>query len=221
MVLGGLFSHWVLAAAGVAVLLFLYVLKRPAVAKVLTAVGGALLAIRRLRADIDTDLGKLPDSLYLLFLIGGLVCVVVGLIGMIIPFQAIFHAIKEFIGSRLESPRFTCRPAKANELEELLTFGRSFFGDEIADINSIRKWHGKNPNLFCLVHEVSKSKGKKIAKLVGFFDVIPITKKAEKGLPIYTRPVTKRGLQLAKKHDFAPVNSRIGNDELLRIHKLN
>ena len=41
-----------------------------------------------------------------------------------------------------------------------------------------------------------------------------------KGLPVYARPVTKRGLQLLNKNGFVSVSSGTTSDELKRTYKL-
>jgi len=267
---------WAHAAAVGVLLLLLFVLRRPAAAKMLIALGGLLLAVRARRADIDSDLAKLPDGIYLLLLLGGLILATVGLIGIIFPFRAIYEAVRETLGRWVETPQFSCRPAQTAELEQALAFSQSFFGSATSDIDSIRKLHAKNSSMFYLVDELSESKGKKTSKLVGFFDLIPVTKNAasllddekldgprltaqhivkprgraaavyvagigakgfrarawilgklgerleryqDKGLSIYTRPATKRGLQLAERNGFTPVKSNTGKDKLLSIYK--
>jgi len=250
----------------------------------LITLGSAALAVFSARSQIDRVVVKtgrnVPDLLYLLLLLGGVIFTVIGIviITVVLPLHSMLNVIKTRVKRCWRSPRFACRPANSDELEDLLTFGRSFFGDDIADIDQIKEWHAKNPTLFYLVHKVSKSRGTKTERLVGFFDVIPVTKKAaslleeekvngttfrpehivkpngspaaiyvaavaargpraqvwvlskleayveksrNKGLHVYTRPVTERGLQLAKQYDFNPVSPGTDDDELLRIYKLN
>lgn len=128
MSLLGVIPFWLQVAAGAAFLLFLYVLRRPASAKVLLAIGGGLLAIRARRADIDSDLGKVPDWVYLVLLVGGVVFAVIGIIGLVVPLRQVVTSVKEFVADILEK-RFLCRAADSNELEKALVFSQSFFGD--------------------------------------------------------------------------------------------
>lgn len=157
-----------------ALLLLLYLFKRPAAAKAFVPVGVALLAVFGRKAEINQLVVELPDWAFSVMLFGGLSSILVGLTWMLVPFAV----IKEWATSLLEAPRFKCREAKLNDLERLHEFAKEFFGDVIATVESMRQWYRKNSQLFYLVHESTARAGKTTAVLVGFFELIPVTKGA-------------------------------------------
>lgn len=165
---------WLQALGVAALLLLLYVFRRPAAAKTFVPVGAALLAISARRTDLKQKGVELPDWVFFIAFLLGVCFVLVGLIGMVVPFTV----IKEWASSLVEAPRFKCRLARRNELEQLHQFAEEFFGDSIASVESMRQWHRKNPQLFYLVHESTVRGGKTTDLLVGFFDLIPLTKRA-------------------------------------------
>lgn len=76
---------------------------------------------------------------------------------------ALGHSIHDFV------------PASERDLPELLSLYRRYFGDDIPTLSVMRSWLNRSPRAFWLVLDRS-SRASSVAKLVGSFKLLPITR---------------------------------------------
>jgi hypothetical protein len=70
---------------------------------------------------------------------------------------------------------FECFPAAIQDLERLRELYTDFFGSDVPELSTMQSWHGRNPEIFYLLHRVTRPRpGHEKKDLVGSFKACPV-----------------------------------------------
>lgn len=73
---------------------------------------------------------------------------------------------------------YQCRPAKRNELQQVHDMAYAHFGSQVSSLPTMKKWHDKNPEIFCIIQKVSRGRFKESREIVGYYAILPINQAA-------------------------------------------
>src|SRR3982751_2260504 len=135
----------------------------------IVAVAGLLLAVVATRADINR-LIAVPDPVYLTLTIAGGVLGAAALLGLTILVA----------GSVVGRPKTwcECRAVSRRNVQPVFELMRHFFGDETPSITRMLQWQRQNKTVLTAVYLTQLTGGRKRARLVGVYKVIPLTAEA-------------------------------------------
>jgi hypothetical protein len=121
---------------------------------------GAVLTYSRI-LDISIGLGLLGLSLIAISLTARFITGTIDVIPVIIT----------------RSIGYETRRATYNDLTWIYDYAVTYFGETISPLDRMRKWYGKNGEVFWLISRVKSGGAKKQEQLSGYFCILPLNKR--------------------------------------------
>jgi hypothetical protein len=147
--------------------------KRAVVAGSLITVGLGFIGLLQAEPYLDRALPfSVPDWVYEALAVVGVVCVAVG--GMVWLFVTTKLPIRR--------KNYECYPAARDQLPLVHEIATRYFGDDVSTLETMNRWWVKNPEIFFLLARIYRGRQETNEEIVGYFCVVPLTKRAENRL---------------------------------------
>ena len=160
------------------------------------AVGGATLAMSRTGDLVRLIFPDCPQWPFLSLLGIGLVYGAGGLLLWLIIFLRTIY-------ERLD-PRYDCYRAKERDLKRIYDFCRPLLGDDLSDVDQMKRMFNRNQHIFWMVKRVERRGRYKDTPVVGCFSIIPLTHMGVQR--VQAEEIT--GSQFAPEHIAKPRSAR-------------
>lgn len=134
----------------------------------LVTAASALLALLGVRSQLDRHF-NIPELMYTLSLIVSIVFLATAVIVLLAS-----PVVRRFASET----QYLCLPVVDPEVTEIHALARSSLGDSIVSIERLLAWHRKNPQILHAIVRVTRRPLIRSTEIVGFFCILPLTKKA-------------------------------------------
>ncbi|MFH1498006.1 MAG: hypothetical protein ABII82_09305 [Verrucomicrobiota bacterium] len=145
-----------------------------------SGISGAFLSIPQVREALEQALGlQIPQAVITTLLITGILLTITGV--ALFMWNSVVKIYLFLIGDRAPELSYELIPVKRSDLKTAHAFCQIHFGNDIASINTLKKWLKKHPGFAHSLIKISESKGgiRISSEYRGYIDIIPLTQNGE------------------------------------------
>jgi hypothetical protein len=144
----------------------------------ISGVGAAVLALRSLPLIKNSTITVFGYALETITTYGGGILILLGL--LVVVFSIVCKVYQGLctipIYPLLDYLHYQATPATEQELKSIYNMAYEFFEGDVSPLENMIAWQNHNPNIFWAIKKRNENEG----KIVGYFCVIPLKRKAAK-----------------------------------------